>query len=163
MAPDSTDAAAWKPSLIAKVAGAQVGFQNWAEGGVNTLGLNLNVIVAFGNIPLIALTNRVGITKWRGSVLESTLVPGLKVLPTYHPQKVNYEWKLHFPAVMDLQKARLNSETPALPVDNRRLNSSPSKREFIDYLHYLYFDHKDPIAVDIETTQPGSNLLFIRK
>ncbi len=42
-APDSTDAAAWKPSLIAKTAGSQVGFQNWAEGGVNTLGLNLGL------------------------------------------------------------------------------------------------------------------------
>lgn len=41
--PDSSEAAAWKPSLIAKVAGSQVGFQNWAEGGVNTLGLNFGV------------------------------------------------------------------------------------------------------------------------
>lgn len=42
-APDSTDTAAWRPSLIAIVAGSQVGFQNWAEGGVNTLGLNLGL------------------------------------------------------------------------------------------------------------------------
>ena len=47
--------------------------------------LNLNCIVATGNIPLIVLCSRVGITKWRGSVLESTLVPGLKVVPTFHP------------------------------------------------------------------------------
>ena len=46
---------------------------------------NLNVIIALGNVPLIALTNRVGITKWRGSVLESTLVNKTKVIPTFHP------------------------------------------------------------------------------
>ncbi|GMQ82096.1 MAG: DUF3078 domain-containing protein [Rhodothermia bacterium] len=43
VATDSVDAAAWKPSIIAKVSGSQVGFQNWAEGGVNTLGLNLGI------------------------------------------------------------------------------------------------------------------------
>ncbi|TDI71684.1 MAG: DUF3078 domain-containing protein [Bacteroidetes bacterium] len=40
---DSVIVPAWKPSLIAKVSGSQVGFQNWAEGGVNTLGLTLGV------------------------------------------------------------------------------------------------------------------------
>ena len=46
---------------------------------------NLNVVVAFGNVALLALTNRIGITKWRGSVLDSTIIPGLKVVPTFHP------------------------------------------------------------------------------
>ena len=46
---------------------------------------NLNCVVATGAIPLVALCSRVGITKWHGSVLESTLVPGLKVVPTFHP------------------------------------------------------------------------------
>jgi len=50
--------------------------------------LNLNCIIAFGNTALLALTSRVGINKWRGSVLESTLVPGLKVVPTFHPATV---------------------------------------------------------------------------
>lgn len=43
VATDSADAPTWKPSLIAKVSGSQVGFQNWAEGGVNTFSLNLGV------------------------------------------------------------------------------------------------------------------------
>lgn len=50
--------------------------------------LKLNAVLAFGNVPLIALTNRVGISKWRGSILESTIVPGLKVIPTYHPATI---------------------------------------------------------------------------
>jgi len=40
--PDTTNGK-WTPSLIAKAAVSQVGFQNWAEGGVNTLGLNLGL------------------------------------------------------------------------------------------------------------------------
>src|SRR5208337_1090581 len=43
--------------------------------------LKPNCVIAFGNIPLIALTGRMGITKWRGSVIDSTLVPGMKVIP----------------------------------------------------------------------------------
>lgn len=33
----ATDPAAWKSDLTAKLAGSQASFQNWAEGGVNTL------------------------------------------------------------------------------------------------------------------------------
>ena len=61
------------------------GLEYITELGRELKALDLNVVVAFGNIALLALCNRVGITKWRGSVLESTLVPGLKVVPTFHP------------------------------------------------------------------------------
>ena len=33
----------WRPALIGMVSGSQVGFQNWAEGGVNTLAFSLAV------------------------------------------------------------------------------------------------------------------------
>lgn len=36
-APPAPDPALWKSSLTAKLAGSQASFQNWAEGGVNTL------------------------------------------------------------------------------------------------------------------------------
>uniref|UniRef100_A0A6M3KU66 Putative DNA polymerase n=2 Tax=viral metagenome TaxID=1070528 RepID=A0A6M3KU66_9ZZZZ len=61
------------------------GYEYIKELGNEIKNLNLNCMVAFGNIALLALCNRVGITKWRGSVLESTLIPGLKVVPTFHP------------------------------------------------------------------------------
>lgn len=46
------------------------------------------VIVAVGNVALAALTGNLGITRWRGSVLESTLLPGRKVVPIIHPATV---------------------------------------------------------------------------
>ena len=46
---------------------------------------NLAVAVPCGNEALWALTQERGITKWRGSVMESTLINGLKVIPVMHP------------------------------------------------------------------------------
>lgn len=44
-----------------------------------------NLVIALGGMALRALTGQVGIDKWRGSILESVLVPGTKVISTYHP------------------------------------------------------------------------------
>lgn len=46
------------------------------------------LIVTVGNVALYALTGNLGITKWRGSVLESILLPGRTVLPIIHPATV---------------------------------------------------------------------------
>lgn len=50
---------------------------------------HLNVVVALGAIAMKTLTGRKRITKWRGSLLECTLVEGLKVYPAFHPSYVN--------------------------------------------------------------------------
>jgi uracil-DNA glycosylase family 4 len=42
-------------------------------------------VLALGATALEALTGKTGIFDQRGSILESTLVPGLKVIPTIHP------------------------------------------------------------------------------
>jgi len=41
--PPDPDPAAWSPSIIGKLAGSQAGFQNWAEGGVNTLAFSVGL------------------------------------------------------------------------------------------------------------------------
>ena len=103
--------------------------------------LNLNCIVATGNIPLIALTSRVGISKWRGSILESTLVPGLKVIPTFHPStfippKFNY---LNKPQIVeDLLKAKRESAFPEIRRTPREILTKPSFKQTIDVLNYCY-------------------------
>lgn len=38
-----TDEHLWKPEVIGKLAGSQAGFQNWAEGGVNTLAFTMGI------------------------------------------------------------------------------------------------------------------------
>ncbi len=117
------------------------GYQYIQELGNELKELRLNCIVALGNIALLALTNRVGITKWRGSVLESTLVPGLKVLPTFHPAtfippKLNF---LNKPIICeDLQRANYESNFSEIRRLERRVTIRPSFGQAVDYLNYCY-------------------------
>jgi uracil-DNA glycosylase family 4 len=114
-----------------------------------------NIVVGLGDTALWALTGQHGITANRGYILECSLVPKQKILCTFHPQKINYEWHLGFTTIMDFRKAVRESESPLVRTDSRALNAFPSKREFIDYLGWLQHSHDGPIALDIETTMTG--------
>ena len=37
------DSSLWNPEVVAKLAGSQVGFQNWAEGGVNSFAFSFGI------------------------------------------------------------------------------------------------------------------------
>lgn len=134
---------------------SEEGYQYIKELGEELKSLNLNVIVACGNIALIALTNRVGITKWRGSVVESTLVPGLKVVPTFHPAtfikpKFNF---LNKPLICeDLRRADYESGFPEIRRKPRHLIIAPNFEESVAALDYCYEVGKkgQTIAIDIE-------------
>lgn len=116
-----------------------------------------NVVVALGAIPLWAMTGLRGIKTYRGTVMESTLIPGQKVLPTYHPQAVNWEWGLAFPTIMDLRKARRHSYSKKIPEDKRFLNTTPSLEEWIGFCQGA-LNLQQSVAVDIETSQPGCHI-----
>jgi len=120
-----------------------------------------NIVIGLGATALWALTGETRIGSFRGYITESNLVQGQKVLCTYHPIKVDNEWKLHFPAIMDLRKAYANSTTPDIPRDKRSLEANVSRREFIEYLKFLYHDHNAPVAFDLETKSPGSHVDII--
>jgi len=116
---------------------------------------NLNVVVACGNIALLALANRAGITKWRGSVIESTIVPGLKVVPTFHPAtfippKFNF---LNKPLICeDLLKAKYESEFSWIERKERNVTIKPSFDEVIATLNHCYEIglRGQTIGIDIE-------------
>lgn len=117
------------------------GYAYIKELGEELKALDLNCIVAMGNVALLALTNRVGITKWRGSVLESTLVSGLKVVPTFHPAtllppKVNY---LNKPLICnDLLRAKKEAESKTLHRQERYVSIKPSFDEAISMMEQVY-------------------------
>lgn len=73
-----------------------------------------NVVIAAGNTPLWALTPYDKVGKWRGSILESDAIPGLKVIPTYHPAAVlrMYDWR--FITVQDYRRAAKESLFPQI-------------------------------------------------
>jgi len=108
-----------------------------------------NIVVAMGAYALWALTGMKKISEARGYLLTSTLVPGLKVLPTYHPQAVNYEWKLFPVSVFDVRKAVHHSETTTMPADKTRYVAPASFDIFMDYLETIRRG-KQRFAFDIE-------------
>lgn len=120
-----------------------------------------NVVVALGSTALWALTGEKAISTYRGFLMESTLVPGVKVLPTYHPQAVNHAWPLHFQVIMDLKKALHHSKFKTFPKDIRSLEELSLPR-YIDWMEYI-LNAKDckRISVDIETVQPGSHIAIM--
>lgn len=65
-----------------------------------------NVIVAFGNTPLWALTGATAITKWRGSQLSTQFGDvRTKLIPTIHPAAVLRQWENRVAVVHDLRRA----------------------------------------------------------
>lgn len=114
-----------------------------------------NVIIAVGNIALYALTGRRGITKWRGSILESTLLPGRKVIPIIHPATVippKNVYTNHHLIITDLTRAVSESAFPAVAKPDVNLVLSPS---YIDIMTFLTkaIEHGErgfPLFIDIE-------------
>jgi uracil-DNA glycosylase family 4 len=118
-----------------------------------------NVIVALGATALWALTGQKYISKYRGYVMESTLCPGFKVIPTYHPQNVNYEWKNYFPTVLDLRKAKFHSEFRDIPQDKRVLCTDVKLTDFIEYCRELLAHPEwEKVVLDVETVRPGTHI-----
>ncbi len=118
-----------------------------------------NIIIALGATALWALTGEKKISDFRGYVLPCTLVPGRKVLATYHPQAVNYDWKLYFQTVLDLRKALRHSSFPEIPESKQLFLPNVTAREFINYMKMLIAHPEyDKLSVDVETIQPGSHI-----
>jgi uracil-DNA glycosylase family 4 len=116
---------------------------------------NLNVVVAMGNISLIALCHRSGISNWRGSIIESTLIPNLKIVPTFHPAtfippKFNF---LNKPLIVeDLLRAAKESEYHIIRRTSRKVITKPSFSQAMSYLNHCYELGRrgDVIDIDIE-------------
>jgi uracil-DNA glycosylase family 4 len=118
-----------------------------------------NIVIAMGSIALWALTGEKSLSELRGYVLESTLVHGVKIISTYHPQTINWDWKLYFQAVLDLRKAIIHSNTPKMTNAQQIFRAGVDARTFINYMEECIADLKrDKIAIDVETVQPGSHI-----
>lgn len=109
-----------------------------------------NLVVALGNTPLWALCRVTGIGKYRGSVMESTLVPGQKVLSTWHPAGVLRAYDNKVILITDLIKAEGMSHYPEIRREKRRIWIYPD----IEDLHTWERRFAIPgglLSVDIET------------
>lgn len=111
-------------------------------------GLRPNVIIPLGGEALRAVTNKLSIDKWRGSILPS---PFGKVVASYHPARVLREFSLGPVLEHDLRRAREESEFPEIKDLGHRLELNPSYERVVKFLTDLLTNPR-PIAFDIETT-----------
>ena len=110
--------------------------------------LKPNVVVAVGNVALFALTGEKAITKWRGSVLPCTLVPGLKVVPIIHPAAALRTYLQIHMISHDLTIVKRESEFPDIRYPEYDLLLNPSFEIAMDTLACLQY--KPWLSFDIE-------------
>lgn len=113
------------------------------------------VVLALGNTALWALCGRSGIGSVRGTVLPSTLAPGIKVLPTYHPAAVLRDFPLGVLAVRDVQKAKRELAFPEIRRPERTIFIPESVEDVLGW----NFIPGAPLSWDIETA-PKLELLL---
>ena len=108
-----------------------------------------NIIIAAGDTSLYALTGMTGITKRRGSIYESTLVPGRKVIPIIHPSSALRYFIQQRYIMLDLMKAVRESEFPKIRRMKRELEVFPSVNRILHFINDL-INNGSRVAADIE-------------
>jgi len=71
-----------------------------------------NAVCAVGNLALFMLTGQWGVNNWRSSIMESTLIPGLKVIPTLSPNILHGQWRQRPVIAHDLKRVKRESASP---------------------------------------------------
>lgn len=110
-----------------------------------------NITVALGNTASWAILGATAISKIRGTVSYSYAIEGLKVLPTYHPAAVLRQYDLRHVTVLDLAKARRESEFPEIRKPIRRIWTEPTLGDLEDF-YEKYIKDCEELAFDIETS-----------
>lgn len=89
-----------------------------------------HVVVPLGNYALWGLTQKTGITSWRGSIMESTMIRGLKVVPTIHPafytQQGGYNSNKQVLGIWDFQRIAEEAKTRKISLPQYDIQINPS-------------------------------------
>lgn len=110
-----------------------------------------NVIVPLGAAALFAFTGFRKISAFRGAVTAASyIVPGAKLLPTYHPAAIFKQWKLLSITVGDYVKAaREAARGPRIVYPKRQILIEPTVADVGAFADECL--HSDLLSVDIET------------
>jgi uracil-DNA glycosylase len=113
--------------------------------------VNPNIIVALGGTASWAILRDGRISKLRGAVADSPILAGQKVLPTFHPSYLlQGSYSDRYVTVLDLQKARRESEFPEIRRPQRTIYTDPLLQE-LNWFLSTYIRDARRLAVDIET------------
>lgn len=110
-----------------------------------------NVVLALGNTATWALLHNTGISKIRGTVAESMVLKGLKVLPAYHPAAILREWSLRPVTVLDFAKAKRESAFPEIRRPKCWVYIEPSLAD-MESFYEQHLRNAEFISFDIETS-----------
>ena len=110
-----------------------------------------NVVCAMGNLALLALTGEWSAMSWRSSIMESTLVPGLKVIPTYSPAMVVAQMYLRPITVHDLKRVAKHRDNPVIERPNYDFRIRPNFEQACEDLQLIIDLPAQDIGGDIET------------
>jgi DNA polymerase len=109
-----------------------------------------HVIVPMGDTALWGFTGATGIAATRGNVAKATrIMPGAKILPTFHPAFLQKVWKQYVVVVGDLQKAWRQAAYPEVKWPRRRFMVEPTFDEALAWIAHCH--DADLLSVDIET------------
>jgi DNA polymerase len=109
-----------------------------------------NVVVPVGNAGMMALLGLWGISKYRGTVAESTLLPGQKVIPTFHPAAILRQWENRVIVLKDFEKVKREAQFPEIVRPHREIWVDPTLED-IRYFKEHYINRSDLLSFDIET------------
>lgn len=125
-----------------------------------------DLIIALGDLALWALTGELGITKWRGSLLQTSPdFYGTKVIPTYAPDVVQRKWDWRFIAVQDFRRCATELNRP-IWAPEYKFSIRPVFSEVMDTLERLCHEANTHAAwdgfdavryIDTPTEKPAEN------
>lgn len=110
-----------------------------------------NIIVCLGGTASWAILRDGRISKLRGAVTRSPVLEGKKCIPTFHPSYIlQGGYEARHVTILDLQKARRESEYPEIRRLKRVIYTEPSLGE-LNWFEGKYLQSANRLAVDIET------------
>jgi len=107
------------------------------------------------------LTQQTRIKKLRGTIMPSSLAPGRKVLPTYHPAYILRDYSARVIALADLMKASNEAEFPEIRRPQRFIYIADKVSELAELVKLVLpeiflgdepTEGCPPLAFDIETS-----------
>lgn len=110
---------------------------------------DVKVIVALGGKALWALTGEERITKCRGTVMDCQLLPGVKVVPTFHPSYVLRTGGWSDDVVKDLELAKEVASGGVTELE-KEIWINPTIEDIVEF-KAKYLDGAPMISADIET------------
>ena len=117
---------------------------------------NLNLIIGLGNTALEAITDKKGITDYRGSILKGM---GKKVICTFHPAhilrqdaEVSGFWQKQV-ALSDLKRCSEQQWFPEIRLPRRELNICKSSQQLTNFIEK--YESYDRPSIDIEADGAG--------